>query len=119
MDIKFDRILSYCSFGHVQASLHKFDQVQTSLKLYKIVSYIASCCAITSLNKFEQVLTSSNKFEIVSNCIIHCIMLCNMKIINKTEHPYHFISAISKFEETSYSENSKKTKIFLNKHLYW
>ena len=64
-------------------------------------------------NMFKQVLTSSNKFEIASNCIVYCIMLCNRRIINKTEHLYHIISALSNFEETSISENSKKPKIFL------
>ena len=57
------------------------------------------------------------QFEIVSNRIVYCIMLCIRRIINKTEHLYHFISALLKFEETSNSENSKKTKIFLDRQV--
>ena len=46
-------------------------------------------------------------------------MLCNMKIINKTEHYYQFISAFSKFEERSNFKNSKKPKVFLNRHSFF
>ena len=37
-------------------------------------------------------------------------MLCNSNIINKADYLYHFISALSKFEETSDSENSENQK---------
>ena len=63
--------------------------------------------------------TRLDKFEIISNRIIYCIMLCNKNIINKTDYLYHFISALSKFEETSDSEKFKKPKIFLKGHQHW
>jgi hypothetical protein len=38
-------------------------------------------------------------------------MLCNRNTINKIGYFYHFISALSKFEETRDSENSKNKNI--------
>ena len=118
-------ILSYCSFGQVWTCLDKWvsrltgNDTIVSNCIIVIYSSFIEFRHVVVLDKFGQVWTSLDKFEIVSNRIIYCIMLCNRNIINKSDYLYHFISALSKFEEASDSEKFKKPKIFLKGHQHW